>query len=168
MGSLERAETFGGAVAACLQSAGRRTRAEELVAGWPTAAADADFEQRAALGAVVGLNERAAPVGSVLAANAAAGVGLEFESFGRDRFAADFADDDIFPTVAVGLIGIERQLKRRLLAPIASEVLAVSPQNLAHDLLRRIGRAAEMTEGTKPSNNLRFTAKGPPTAILAL
>jgi hypothetical protein len=150
-----------------LQTAGGVAGAEEFIAGGAGAAADADFEEGAAFGAVVGLDERAAAIGGVLATDAASGVGLEFEPLGRDWLTTDFADNDLLPVVAVGLVGIKFDSEPRLLAAIARETLAVSGEDLADNLFRRIRGAAEVAEGAKTADDFSFAAKSPPTAVLA-
>ena len=167
MAGIARSRTSGG-VGRLLLPAGGIARAEEFVTGGTGAATDADFEQGAALGAVVGLDERAAAIGGVLAADAAAGVGLELESLRRDRFAADLADDDLLPLVAVGLVGIDRHGKRTPLAAIARKAVAVRCKDLADALLGGSGGAAEMAERAQPPNDLGFAAKRSPPAVLAL
>ena len=141
--------------------------AEELVAGEAGAAADADFQQRAALGAVVGFDERLAAVSRILAGDAAARVGFELEPFERDWLAAELADDDLVPAVALRLIGIRRHAERLPTAAIAGELVPVGRQHLADDLLRRRGGTAKVPQRAQPADDLGLATELPPTAVLA-
>ena len=81
------------------EAAGRVAFAEELVTSGARASADAEFYKCTTFGAEVGLVLFLPSVGKVLASDTAAGCGENFQPFGRDRFAADFANDGLLPVV---------------------------------------------------------------------
>lgn len=81
--------------------------------------ADAQLQQRAALRTVVRLHERPPPIRRVLARDAAGSVGLDLQTFRRNRLAANLADDDLLPLAAVAFLGVEPHGEIGLMAAVA-------------------------------------------------
>jgi hypothetical protein len=151
-----------------LQSAGRVSGTPQFISGDAAGTADSQLEDGAAARAVFWLDGRGAAVGGVLAGSAARGAGHNFQSHGRDRLAADFAQDDLLPLAGVEVVGAGANYETGRIAVIASQAMAVRAKHFADDFLWRLGGAAEEAELAEATDDFGFAADGAPGANVAL
>jgi hypothetical protein len=126
-----------------LQTTGRRSRTNHLVASQSAATADAEFERGAASGTEIGFDRRLAAVFRVLAADASFGARYDFESVVGNRFATDFANYCGLPIVVFEARGILVNQEIRLSAIVANQPVAVRLKQLTDQLFRRVRSTTE-------------------------
>ena len=151
--------------ATALQSARWLAGAYAIVASDATPAADADFDERPAIRAVVRFKlVQSASFGFALAGSAALRAENRFEAFGVNRLAAHFAENRGLPIVDRI---IERRTGRQafLLAQRTCHPRRGFDQQLGDYLTVRLAVAPQKADDAQPGNRVVAAADGPPMAV---